>query len=247
MNSLDLPPKPYNHTLRILGDVIFQSYVSCLFLHVAREFPRHCNDFSKMIKPPKDSRMTIIQPDDGEPFPVYCEMNKFGGGWTRILYRGSARMTFYRDWYSYKTGFGDLVSDGWLGLEKIHRLTKYNSAELLVSVYAKDGKYYFPEYKYFRVGSEATKYQLYIGNFTGDGGDSLSFSHNAKFSTYDQDHDSSSSNCASSYRGGWWYYNCAQGKLTGEPYASSTSYNYVKWPGASSYALYHATMEIRPY
>ena len=193
--------------------------------------------------------MTIIQPDDGEPFPVYCEMNKFGGGWTRIMYRYTRRMTFYRDWYSYKNGFGYLNTDGWLGLEKIHRLTKQNSAELLISFRDKDSKWYFPKYKTFRVGSEATKYQLYIGNFTGDDGDSLSFSHNARFSTYDQDNDSGSSNCASSWRGGWWYYNCAQGKLTGDPYSSSTSTSnaYAKWPSISSYALRDVYMEIKPY
>ena len=214
---------------------------------VAREFPRHCNDFSKAVKPPRDGGFAIIQPDDGEPFVVHCEMNKFGGGWTRIFSRTSTRMTFHRDWYSYKTGFGDLNGDGWLGLEKMYRLTKSSPVELLISVYTKEGKWFFPQYKSFQIGSEATKYRLYIGNFTGDGGDSLSFSHNARFSTYDQDHDSSSSNCASSQRGGWWYYSCAQAKLTGEPYASSTSYNYAKWPSASSYALYQAYMEIRPY
>ena len=192
--------------------------------------------------------MTIIQPDDGEPFPVYCEMNRFGGGWTRVMYRYAHRTTFNRDWYSYKNGFGYLHSDGWLGLEKIHRLTKQNSAELLISLYDKDGKWYFPKYKTFRVGSEATKYQLYIGNFTGDDGDSLSFSHNARFSTYDQDNDSGSSNCASSWRGGWWYYNCAQGKLTGDAYSStSTSNIYIKWPSVSSYAMRYAYMEIKPY
>ena len=218
-----------------------------MLIFIAREFPRHCNDFSKAVKPPRDSGFAIIQPDDGEPFVVYCEMNKFGGGWTRIFRRTSTRMTFYRDWYSYKNGFGDLNGDGWLGLEKMYRLTKSSPVELLISMYTKEGKWFFPQYKSFQIGSEATKYRLYIGNFTGDGGDSLSFSHNARFSTYDQDHDSSSSNCASSQRGGWWYYSCAQAKLTGEPYASSTSYNYAKWPSASSYALSQAYMEIRPY
>ena len=219
-----------------------------MLIFVAPEFPKHCNDFSKAIKPPKDSGFAIIQPDDGEPFVVYCEMNKFGGGWTRILYRSSTKMTFRRDWYSYKNGFGDLSGNGWLGLEKIHRLTKYSSAELLISLRDRNNKWFFPQYKSFQVGSEATKYQLYIGNFTGDGGDSLSYSHNARFSTYDRDYDTNSGNCASSYCGGWWYYNCAQAKLTGDPYSTtSTSYNYAKWPGTGSYALPFAYMEIRPY
>ena len=209
------------------------------------EYPRHCNDFSRIRKPPADSGITIIRPDDGEAFPVYCNMRKFGGGWTRILYRSSHKMSFSLNWNAYKNGFGYLGSDGWLGLEKIHRLTKYKPATLLVSIYYKNYNWYYPQYKSFYVGNEATKYQLHIGNFTGDGGDSLSFSHNAKFSTYDQDHDSSSSNCASSYHGGWWYYNCAQGKLTGDAYADSTSNYYIKWPGINSRSMRIAIMEIK--
>ena len=172
-------------------------------------------------------------------------MNMFGGGWNRILYRYSRKTSFSLDWNAYKNGFGELDNDGWLGLEKIHQLTKFKPATLLVSLYDKNYNWYYPQYRTFRVGSEATKYQLQVGNFTGDGGDSLSFSHNAKFSTYDQDHDSSSGNCASSYRGGWWYYNCAQGKLTGDPYASSTSNYYVKWPGIGNDAIRNAIMEIK--
>ena len=172
-------------------------------------------------------------------------MEMFGGGWTRIHRRSSHSINFNRNWKSYKYGFGYLGSDGWLGLEKIHRLTKSQPAELLITIYAKTGDYYYPQYKNFSIGSEATAYTLHISGFTGTGGDSLSYSNLAKFSTYDKDNDSNSGNCASSYRGGWWYNSCAQGKLTGEPYSSSTSNNYVKWPSANSYALYEAIMEIR--
>ena len=156
-------------------------------------------------------------------------------------------MNFYRGWKSYKYGFGYLSRDGWLGLEKMHRLTKSQPAELLIRIYTKAGtyRYYYPQYSNFSVGSEATGYALNISGFTGTGGDSLTYSNLAKFSTYDKDNDSSSSNCASSYRGGWWYYNCAQGKLTGDPYSSSSSNIYVKWPSVDSNALYHAIMQIR--
>ena len=224
----------YQHNITIL-------YTSC----TGFEYPRHCNDFSRIRKPPADSGITIIRPDDGEPFPVYCNMNMFGGGWNRILYRYSQPTSFNLDWDAYKNGFGYLGSDGWLGLDKIHRLTKNKPATLLVTLYDKSGNYYYPQYKTFQVGSEATKYQLYIGNFTGDGGDSLSYSNMAKFTTHDQDHDTNSGNCASSFRGGWWYYSCVQGKLTGDPYASSTSGYYVKWPTLGSYAMRQAIMEIK--
>ena len=174
-------------------------------------------------------------------------MDKFGGGWTRILYRSTTKTSFNLKWYAYKNGFGDLQGDGWLGLEKIYRLTKHRPAALLISLYDRSRNWYFPQYKTFQVGSEATKYQLRIGNFTGDGGDSLSHHNKAKFSTYDNDNDGTSTNCASSYRGGWWYYrSCFYGKLTGEPYSSTTTSNYyIKWNTRGSYAMHTAIMEIK--
>ena len=177
-------------------------------------------------------------------------MDHYGGGWTRIQRRSSSRISFRRDWDAYKEGFGYLSSDGWLGLEKIHRLTKNGTARLLISVIDKSYNYYYAQYKEFIVGSEDTEYTLHIGNYTGDAGDSLSYSNYAKFSTYDEDNDGYSyTNCASSYRGGWWYKgsSCASGKLNGDPYSysySSSSY-YVKWPGISSYAIPYVTMEIK--
>ena len=101
---------------------------NCIEKCTGFEYPRHCNDFSRIRKPPADNGFTIIRPDDGEAFPVYCNMRKFGGGWTRILTRYSRQMSFSLDWNAYKNGFGYLSSDGWLGLEKIHRLTKNKPA-----------------------------------------------------------------------------------------------------------------------
>ena len=197
----------------------------------------------------------MIKPDDdGEPFHVYCNNDHYGGGWTRIQRRSSLRISFRRDWDAYKKGFGYFRSDGWLGLEKIHRLTKNNTAQLLVTVTDTSYNYYHAQYKRFMVGSEDTEYTLYIGNYSGDAGDSLSYSNYAKFSTYDNDNDLVSSvNCASSYRGGWWYKgsDCFKGKLNGDAYSSSSSYStssskyYFVWPGVSTTALYSATMEIK--
>ena len=63
---------------------------------------------------------------------------------------------------THKNRFGYLGGDGWLGVEKLHRLTKHNSAELLISLYDEDSKLHYPSYKSFQVDSEATKYQLDI-------------------------------------------------------------------------------------
>lgn len=44
-------------------------------------------------------------------------------GWTVIQRRINGTVDFYRGWNDYKNGFGDLLTEFWLGNEKIHQLT----------------------------------------------------------------------------------------------------------------------------
>ena len=48
--------------------------------------------------------------------------------------RLNGSVDFYRYWNDYKRGFGDLNSEFWLGLDKIHRLTSYNNNTLRVDL-----------------------------------------------------------------------------------------------------------------
>ena len=65
---------------------------------------------------------------------------------------------FYRGWADYKRGFGNLNGEFWLGLDKIHRLTKSNN-RLRVDLEDTTGKTAYAEYDMFAVTSERTKYQ----------------------------------------------------------------------------------------
>ena len=73
---------------------------------------------------------------------------------------------FYRDWDDYKRGFGILNGEFWLGLDKIHRLTKQQS-RLRADLEDFSGKLAYAEYSFFGVGDEASKYKLRLGTYSG--------------------------------------------------------------------------------
>ena len=73
---------------------------------------------------------------------------------------------FYRGWNDYKIGFGNLNGEFWLGLDKIHRLTKSERCKLRVDLEDTAGKTAYAEYDMFAVTSERTKYQLGIGTYS---------------------------------------------------------------------------------
>ena len=74
---------------------------------------------------------------------------------------------FYRGWADYKRGFGNLNGEFWLGLDKIHRLTKSNN-RLRVDLEDTTGKTAYAEYDMFALTSERTKYQLSLGTYSGE-------------------------------------------------------------------------------
>ena len=69
--------------------------------------------------------MYTISPDSSRgPFDVYCDHKTAGGEWTVIQKRLDGSVDFYRGWADYKRGFGNLNGEFWLGLDKMHQLTK---------------------------------------------------------------------------------------------------------------------------
>lgn len=80
--------------------------------------------------------------------------------------RLNGSVNFYLDWNDYKRGFGNVSGEFWLGLDKIHRLTKERS-RLRVDLEDFDGETAYAEYDLFAVGDKGSKYKLSIGNYSG--------------------------------------------------------------------------------
>jgi len=145
-----------------------------------------------------------------DPFRVFCDANTRGGGWTVILRRLDGSENFYRNWNTYKNGFGNLDGEFFLGLDKIHALTADYSQELLVVLEDFNGTQAFETYDRFGITDEKEQYALNtLGEANGTAGDSLSSHKNMKFSTFDRDNDlREKENCAILNIGAWWYNNC---------------------------------------
>ncbi|PIK46389.1 hypothetical protein BSL78_16738 [Apostichopus japonicus] len=149
-----------------------------------------------------------------EPFQVYCK-----GGWMLFQRRVDASVSFFNDWITYRDGFGDLNSSFWLGNERnmSYQLREIINSELNLFNTTNDASEYL-HYNLFRISSEATKYEITLGSYTGSFDyDYMDYHRDMKFSTYDQDNDLVLQNCAISEfnPGGWWFNGCHAIMLNG--------------------------------
>ena len=132
------------------------------------------------------------------------------GGWTLIQRRMDGSVNFYRPWDEYVQGFGDVKGEHWLGLEKIHRLTR-DGSQIFFHLEDYDGSNDTAHYKGFIVHDVTSAYRMNVDKFGYEGtlDELFSYHDGMKFSTYDRDNDGSSSNCCEDLNGsGWWYTNC---------------------------------------
>ena len=88
----------------------------------------------------KISGVYKIDPDGLGGFEMFCDQQTAGGGWTVFQKRKDGLVDFFLGWDNYKRGFSDLKGEFWLGLDKIHRLTKSSSNKLRVDLEDFDGK-----------------------------------------------------------------------------------------------------------
>ncbi|KAA0718451.1 Angiopoietin-related protein 1 [Triplophysa tibetana] len=166
------------------------------------------------------SGIYLLKPDGSEmPVQAWCEHDVDRGGWTVIQRRKDGSVNFFRNWDSYKKGFGNVEGEHWLGLESIYNLGRQEDYKLLLELEDWMNKKVYAAYSSFHLEPESQSYRLRLGTYQGNAGDSLA-SHNGKqFTTLDHDRDAFSGNCAHFHKGGWWYNACGQSNLNGVWYS----------------------------
>ena len=191
-----------------------------------------------------------VNPDGKGSFNVYCDMRTDGGGWTVFQRRQDGSVNFYRGWNDYKSGFGQLTAEFWLGNDKIHRLTVARPNTLRVEVEDWNGVRVYANYDKFKIGDERVKYRLEFGSYSGTAGDSLRTIfdlNNMAFSTKDRDNDIYSPfNCAVHWTGAWWYRDCQYSNLNGKYLGNKADANGVRWATfRNNLSLKYVEMKMR--
>uniref|UniRef100_A0A8C4WVH8 Fibrinogen C-terminal domain-containing protein n=1 Tax=Eptatretus burgeri TaxID=7764 RepID=A0A8C4WVH8_EPTBU len=210
------------------------------------QYPRDCGQI--MLNGVKASGVYTIYINGNKvaPLKVSCDMDTDGGGWLVFQRRQNGGTNFFRPWADYEVGFGDPADEFWIGLAPLHALSSQARYELRVDL-RDGGSTAYGYYARFHVGSNTTNYLLRLGPFLGNAGDSLMYHHGRVFSTPDKDNDGSLTNCAESYRGGWWYHNCHQSNLNGRygDTSHSRGVNWYSWKG-HSHSISFVEMKMRP-
>lgn len=200
-----------------------------------------------------NSGMYLVKPENANRLmQVWCDQRHDPGGWTVIQRRVDGSVNFFRNWETYKQGFGNIDGEYWLGLENIYWLTNQGNYKLLVTLEDWSGRKVFAEYASFRLEPEADFYKLRVGRYHGNAGDSLTWHNGKQFTTLDRDHDAYTGNCAHYQKGGWWYNSCAHSNLNGVWYRGghyrSRYQDGVYWAEfrGGAYSLKKVIMMIRP-
>lgn len=154
-----------------------------------------------------------IKVPDLPPFNILCDSKVAGPGWTVVQQRITGKEEFFRNWVSYRDGFGPFEGDFFLGLEKIYRLTKIQPHVLYIHMELFNGSTQYARYEQFGISGENEKYKLStLDTFSGSvRHDELSYHKNQMFSTFDSDNDiHKQKNCAKNWHGAWWYRDCTR-------------------------------------
>ena len=93
-------------------------------------------------------------------------MKTAGGGWL-LQRRFNGRVNFYTGWQDQKIGFGNLISEFQLGLDKINRLISKENNKLCIDMEDTTRNTTYAECDFFSVACEKQKYKLDRGTYSG--------------------------------------------------------------------------------
>ncbi|XP_067426166.1 fibrinogen-like protein 1-like protein [Emydura macquarii macquarii] len=181
-------------------------------------FRKDCDEVFKSNR--TKNGLYVIQPEGSRKLVTYCYMDDCNG-WT-VIQRNShnSEIVWSETWTTYKYGFGDLEGDHWLGNKFINLISQQKWYKVRIDLIDNEGNKTYAEYDSFVVRDEENFYQLRLGSYEGNAGDSLSSSRtknmhdNMNFSAKDKDNDRSTlENCASANLGAWWYDSCYNAQL----------------------------------
>ncbi|KAJ8033368.1 Fibrinogen-like protein A [Holothuria leucospilota] len=142
---------------------------SSYFYYQQPEYPRDCTEVNNQCSTYNVSGVHLIKPDGyPEPFEVYCDNAVDSGGWTVIYRIQDGAVLFNRSWTEYKTGFGFLSQEFWIGNDKLSFLTNQNTYELRIDVTSSNDLSFCITYNRFRVSDEFSEYKLTsVGEYNG--------------------------------------------------------------------------------
>ena len=135
---------------------------------------------------------------------------------------------FNRSWAEFKVGFKDTTGNYWLGNDLLHQLTTSGPYKLRIDLQTRNGSWYYAEYSWFVVSSEAFNYTIQVSGYSGNAGDALWYHNGMMFTTYDRDNDQNINNCAVRHGGGFWYNDCV---YCGVNVARARSQQHFRWVG----------------
>ncbi|GFN86635.1 ficolin-1 [Plakobranchus ocellatus] len=187
----------------------------------------------------------VIMSHDGPKSEILCDTHTDGGGWIVFQRRATGDEDFYRDWTSYREGFGSLTGDFWMGNEALYNLTDKDPYELRIDIRVNNGQELYARYPDFRIDNESNKYRLQIGAYTGTAGDGMTYHNKGSFSTFDRDNDEASGSCAFSTHGAWWYKGCHHADVNREWAVTETKGNHGWYDGKKHMAVSFSEMKMR--
>ncbi|TKR76584.1 hypothetical protein L596_017701 [Steinernema carpocapsae] len=170
------------------------------------------------------------------PFPVYCDNEFAGGGWTMVMKRWDDSQDFNKSWNEYKCGFGNVErgDDFWIGNDRLHSFTAKRQCptELIVRMQpvGTNQPLIVAKYSHFAVADELDEYRLSLGPVELSehlsGTDALLDARNNPFITFDH---CDKFMCPSNPQFGFWSSGACTATILTSPFKAKNYHPGIKW------------------